>query len=170
LVALLIIAPGFLAFITVWFVNPATAAISTVGSSNAVVVFAGSRDRLETAVELMESGAAPNLVIPNGVEVAPALCNGTPPFLVYCPETEGVNTEGEARAIGHVATENGWARLTAVTSIYHVRRATSLLGQCFDGEIVAVTPNDRLDAEDWVNLLPHEWAGFMAGVILHPGC
>lgn len=169
LVALLIVAPGILTFLVVWFVNPATSDVSNAGTADAVVLFAGSRDRLGTAMDLMEAGAAPNLVIPNGREVAPDLCLGSFSFLVYCPDTEGVNTEGEARAIGHVASDNDWSRLIAVTSTYHVRRATFLLGRCHDGPVVAVTPDDHLDFEDWASVLPHELGGFLAAAI-RPGC
>lgn len=170
LIGLLILAPGLLAFLAVWFVNPQTEDISTLGPADAVVLFAGSPDRLETATRLMNSGVAPNLVIPNGSTVAPALCEQAFAFRVLCPDSEEVNTEGEASAIGRVASEAGWSRLIAVTSIYHVRRATTLLGQCFDGTVVAVAPEDHMGRDDLVEHLTHEFVGFLAGAILHPDC
>lgn len=169
IITLLVATPGLFVFMIVWFVNPATATVSNAGSADAVVLFAGTRDRLDTAVDLMASGTAPNLVLPNGMDIAPGLCNATHTFRVYCPSTDTVNTEGEARAIGDIASENGWSRLIAVTSIYHVRRATFLLEQCYDGAVEAVTPYRDLGFEGWSESLPHELAGFMVALV-RPAC
>jgi hypothetical protein len=169
LVTLLITIPGLLVFMIVWFVNPATATVSDVGPADAVVLFAGTNDRLDTAVDLMVAERAPNLVLPNGMDFAPGLCSAPHTFQVYCPRTETINTEGEARAIGGIATQNGWSRLIAVTSIYHVRRATFLLGQCYDGTVTAVTPSRDIGYEGWSESLPHELAGFLEGIV-KPAC
>lgn len=168
LLALVVAAVAVLTFI--WFVNPATQEIETVQSADAVVVFAGSPERLATAVELMENGAAPNLVIPNGNtrDVGTDLCEEAP-FQVFCPDTGEISTWGEARAIGLLAEERGWSRLIAVTSVYHVHRATSLLRRCHDGPVEAVTPGRDIDLE-WVGKIGHEWVGFLASIILHPTC
>lgn len=154
----------------VWFVNPRTEEIETVQRADAVVVFAGSPERLETAVELMESGAAPNLVIPNGntPDVGTELCGQTL-FQVFCPDTGEISTWGEARAIGRIAEERGWSRLIAVTSVYHVHRATSLLRRCHDGPVDAVTPPRDIEL-DWVGKIGHEWAGYLASIVIHPTC
>ncbi|HSK05868.1 MAG TPA: YdcF family protein, partial [Acidimicrobiia bacterium] len=131
-----------------WFVFPSTLDVDEVQSADAVVVFAGSRERLETAVELMESGAAPNLVIPNGNtrDVGTDLCDGAP-FQVFCPDTGEISTWGEAQAIGRLAEEQGWTRLIAVTSVYHVHRATSLLRRCHDGPVDVVSPPRDIDRD-----------------------
>lgn len=155
----------------IWFVNPPTQEIETVQSADAVVLFAGNPERLHTAVELMEHGAAPNLVIPNGRTLGQAehLCERAS-FEVYCPDTDPITTQGEAQAIGRLAKERGWSRLIAVTSVYHVHRATFLLGRCHDGAVEAVTPSRDLDWEDWMDKVGHEWAGFLAAIILQPAC
>jgi uncharacterized SAM-binding protein YcdF (DUF218 family) len=154
----------------VWFVGPSTQDVATAPPADAVVLFAGTMDRLDTAVELMERGAAPSLVIPNGTDIAEGLCEGGASFEVICPVTDEVNTTGEARAIGRLAGERGWSSLIAVTSIYHVHRATFLLGRCFDGPVDVVTPSQDLDLRDWVDKIPHEWAGFLAAIALRPAC
>jgi len=155
----------------VWFISPVTREVDAVEPADAVVVFAGNPERLETAVELMERGAAQNLVIPNGrdLDQAEFLCEQAP-FDVSCPDTDEITTQGEAQAIGRLAEERGWSRLIAVTSVYHVRRATYLLGRCHDGELDAVTPSVELDVEDWVDKVAHEWAGLNAAVVLQPDC
>ena len=153
-----------------WFVFPSTVEIDAVQPADAVVVFAGSPERLDTAVELMENGAAPNLVIPNGntPDVDTDLCEGAS-FQVFCPDTGEISTWGEAQAIGRLAEERGWSRLIAVTSVYHVHRATSLLRRCHDGPVDTVSPTRDVD-RDWVGKIGHEWAGFLASIILHPTC
>lgn len=155
----------------VWFVNPPTQEIETVHSADAVVLFAGSSERLDTAVELMEHGAAPNLVVPNGrtLDHAEDLCEQAS-FEVYCPDTGPITTRGEAQAIGRLAKERGWSRLIAVTSVYHVHRATFLLRRCHDGAVEVVTPSRDLDLEDWMDKIGHEWAGFLAAIIFQPTC
>jgi uncharacterized SAM-binding protein YcdF (DUF218 family) len=146
--------------------------VSTVPSADAVVLFAGATERLDTAVELMENGAAPSLVIPNGTDIEDAedLCEGGASFEVICPITDEVTTAGEARAIGRIARERGWASLIAVTSVYHVHRATFLLGRCYDGPIDVVTPSRNLGVSDLVDKIPHEWAGFLGALVLKPAC
>ena len=155
----------------IWFVNPPTQEIGTVQSADAVVLFAGSAERLETAVELMEHGAAPNLVIPNGrtLGLAEDLCEQAS-FEVFCPDTDQISTRGEAQSIGRLAEERGWSRLIAVTSVYHVHRATFLLRRCHDGPVEVVTPSRDLDLEDWIDKIGHEWAGFLEAIILQPTC
>jgi uncharacterized SAM-binding protein YcdF (DUF218 family) len=155
-----------------WFANPATADPGTVEPADAVVLFAGVEDRLETALSLMEQGVAPNLVLPAGPEIddADGLCDGSAGFMVFCPPTDEASTIGEARAIGRLAAEQGWSRLIAVTSVYHVHRATYLLDRCHEGPIVAVTPDQTLDRDDIIEKSLEEWIGYLGSVVLQPSC
>ena len=136
LLALAVVGVAGVFLTLVWFVRPSTHAVETVPPADAVVLFAGATDRLDTAVELMENGAAPSLVIPNGTDIEDAedLCEGDASFEVVCPITDEVTTEGEARAIGRIAGERGWSSVIAVTSVYHVHRATFLLGRCLTAQ------------------------------------
>jgi len=156
----------------IWFIGPSTHDVATVPRADAVVLFAGATERLDTAVELMENGAAPSLIIPNGTDIEDAedLCERGASFEVICPVTDEVSTTGEARAIGRIAGERGWSNLIAVTSVYHVHRATFLLGRCFDGPVAVVTPSQDLGMGEWIDKIPHEWAGFLAAVVLRPAC
>jgi uncharacterized SAM-binding protein YcdF (DUF218 family) len=169
---LAVLAAAGLLLTLVWFVAPSTQEVDTVPPADAVVLFAGATERLDTAVELMENGAAPSLVIPNGtdIEVAEDLCEGEASFEVICPVTDEVTTTGEARSIGRIAGERGWSSLIAVTSVYHVHRATFLLGRCYVGSVDVVTPSQDLGVSDWVDRIPSEWAGFLAAVVLQPAC
>jgi uncharacterized SAM-binding protein YcdF (DUF218 family) len=75
---------------------------------------------------------------------------------------------GEAQAIARLAEEQGWSSQIAVTSSYHAHRATFLLGRCCEGPVQVVTPSGDLDVEDSVGKIGHEWAGFLAAIILQP--
>ena len=172
LLALAVVGTAGVLLTLVWFVGPSTHDVSTVPPADAVVLFAGATERLDTAVELMENGAAPSLVIPNGTDIEDAedLCEGDASFEVICPITDEVTTAGEARAIGQIAGDRGWSSLIAVTSVYHVHRATYLLGRCYDGPVDVVTPSRGLGVGDLVDKIPHEWAGFLGAVVLQPAC
>lgn len=154
-----------------WFVVPATESIETVEPADAVVVFVGGGDRFGTAAELVESGAAESLVIPNGRngEVRTRLCERTD-IQVFCPDSETIDTRGEAQVIGEVAEQEGWTRLIAVTSPYHVHRATYQLSQCFPGEISGVSASADLDSDDWVDKVVHEWLGTLAAMTFQRAC
>lgn len=173
LVAVVLLAPiVFVALTYFWFIAPPTEDVETVTAGDAVVVFAGSRDRLLTAVELMERGVASNLVIPNGRTSEmnrPGFCDETA-FRVFCPETETIDTRGEARAIGQLAEEMGWTSLIAVTSVYHVHRATSQLRRCHEGPVVAVAASQSMDGDDWLDKVVHEWAGTLAAMTIRSAC
>jgi uncharacterized SAM-binding protein YcdF (DUF218 family) len=154
-----------------WFIDPSTSEVGVVEPADAVVLFAGVEDRVDTAVELMERGAAPSLVIPNGesVDGAGDLCRSAA-YQVYCPKSRTIDTVGEAEIIGRLAQEQGWDNLIAVTSLYHVHRATSLLGRCFDGSIQVVTPDNDLDREDLIEKVPYEMVGYLASFVFGPSC
>ena len=156
-----------------WFIDPATESVETVETADAVVVFAGSGERTETALELMERGVAPNLVIPNGrsddIEDRD-LCDRAASFQVYCPDSETIDTMGEAQAIGRLAEERGWSSLIAVTSSYHVHRATYQLGLCYDGLVQVVASNRSIDRDDLVASMAHEWVGTIAAMTVQRAC
>ena len=100
LLALAVVGVAGVLLTLVWFVGPSTHAVETVPPADAVVLFVGATERLDTAVQLMENGAAPSLVIPNGTDIEDAedLCEGDASFEVVCPITDEVTTAGEAPA------------------------------------------------------------------------
>lgn len=107
-------------------------------SGNVVVVHAGGRgERLQTGQALVQTGAAPILVIMNGTAEdwpeANAICGQAEPFLVMCPDSDIENTVGEVRELADLAVENSWRSAVVVTSDYHLRRTTILHGRCSDG-------------------------------------
>ncbi len=154
-----------------WFVAPAVAGIDDLQPVDAVVVFVGDPERLDVAVSLMERGVAENLVIPNGSsgETRTRLCDSAV-FQVHCPDTETIDTRGEAQAIGRLAQEMGWSSLIAVTSSYHVHRATYQLNTCHDGPITAVASETDLGRRELLRKIAHEWVGTLAAMTVQRGC
>lgn len=154
-----------------WFVNPPAVGVDAVQEADAVVVFVGSEDRIDTAVDLMERGAAGSLVIPNGrsADMEEDLCDEAS-FPVFCPDTGTIDTRGEAQTIGRLADERGWSRLIAVTSVYHVYRATLQLRSCHEGPVDAVLASRDLDTDEWVEKIVHEWAGTLAALTVDQAC
>lgn len=146
------------------------------GRADAVVVLAGgSGERLDKAVRLVETGAAPVLAISHGRRPgwadANRLCNGGLPYEVLCFEPRPDRTQGEARAVAQLARERGWRSVIVVTSRYHVTRATMLLERCFDGEVrgVGVAPRGNAGLPSPRNVA-HEWASYVHAFTVKRGC
>ncbi len=102
---------------------------------DALVVHAGGRgERLNSALALMDNGAAPVMVIMNGNDPlwpdAFALCNRSNPYIVLCPTPQPDNTVGEASTLGDLIAEQNWRTVVVVTSDYHLRRTMILDGRC----------------------------------------
>ena len=174
------VAAGVLVFVGAlltwrWMLSPSASATGSLGDADAVVMFVGGRgERLELASEIMESGAAEVLVIPNGQTPnwpqANALCAGSSEFEVVCPEPDPDTTRGEARVIADLAAERGWTSMIAVTSTYHLIRAELLLDRCFDGTITAVAASPDISPPSWIRSIVHEWFGHLHARVLARDC
>jgi uncharacterized SAM-binding protein YcdF (DUF218 family) len=108
--------------------------------ADAVVVLEGSKQRLPKALQLVEQGYAPLLVISKGdnKKLESALCAGrdAPAHVrVLCFVSNPLSTRGEAEFIGRLAQRRGLARIDVVTSQFHVFRAQLLLERCYHGEL-----------------------------------
>lgn len=110
--------------------------------ADAVVVFAGESRRHEFALELMNDGLAPVIVISFGGQyrALEGVCGQKEPFEVLCPEPAEESTLSEARMFGEMASRNRWRSVVGVTSDYHVQRARTLLRRCHSGPLVFVAP------------------------------
>ena len=164
---LLIVVVAFVG-LTAWlFVWPASA---TPDRADAVVVFAGGRgERLRAAMRLIRDGVAPILVISNGQDPAwtdaNQLCRGWAEATVLCPTPNPDTTRGEARTVAALAERSGWRSVALVTSTYHARRASLLLGRCYHGSVYTVAARPG-PTPSLVASIAHEWLGLavaMAG-------
>ncbi|KKL88246.1 hypothetical protein LCGC14_1926640 [marine sediment metagenome] len=103
--------------------------------ADAIVVLLGedSNERIDVAVELMASGAGPELFLSGGIEDPPRrrsakamtpklLGRGVAPMAVYA-DNEAMNTHEQAVNFVAHALEKGWKRALLVASPYHMPRA-----------------------------------------------
>ena len=133
-----------------------------VAKADAVLALAGENQRLPIALELVERGVAPVLVISDGLDPrwtqANRLCRFGDPARIVCLRPEPYSTRGEARLAGRLARERGWDSLVVVTSRFHLFRARALFERCFDGRLELVSaPNPGLRLPlaiglEWVKL------------------
>lgn len=107
-------------------------------TADAVIVLAGQPARLPVALELLERGVAPVLVISDGLDPrwtqANRLCRFGDPRRIVCLRPDPYSTRGEARLAARLARERGWSSLVVVTSRFHLFRARLLFERCLDRE------------------------------------
>jgi uncharacterized SAM-binding protein YcdF (DUF218 family) len=116
--------------------------------ADAVVVLAGTIQRLPVGVELVRQGYAPLLVVslsaPTSHQQA-AICDHKQRYRVLCFRADPFETRGEARAIGRFARERHWKKIDVVTSYFHIPRARVLIQRCYHGELRMIgAPESRL--------------------------
>jgi uncharacterized SAM-binding protein YcdF (DUF218 family) len=140
-------------------------------TGDAVVVHAGGRgERLRRALEMMESGVAPTLVIMGGSvdqwPEAQRLCGQTAPFEVLCPDPVPGTTLGEARALSELVSARGWKSVVAVTSDYHLRRAHFLDRKCNPGLVVhGVAARSDLSTPTWLVRIGREMVALIEAAV-----
>jgi uncharacterized SAM-binding protein YcdF (DUF218 family) len=152
------------------FVWPATDRPERV---DALLVFAGKRERLAMGIRLLRDGIAPVLAISDGGRPgsrAGRACRNPPPDVeVICITPERSSTAAEAAAFAELAERRRWRSVALVTSTYHIHRARLLLKRCYEGEVAAVAAPGR-DGLGLVRDALHEWAGPAAALAVQRGC
>jgi|RhiMetdeSRZDD1v2_1073273.scaffolds.fasta_scaffold114697_4 uncharacterized SAM-binding protein YcdF (DUF218 family) len=104
--------------------------------ADAIVVLAGSRERLPVALKLAGTGMANTLVVSeDNASNDPdryRLCHGTKPkrYKLVCQFASPSSTRGEARMIANLADQRNWKTVVVVTSRYHIYRAHKLIRRC----------------------------------------
>lgn len=136
---------------------------------NAIVVLAGSKQRLPVALRLWHRGAARWLLVSrdplDGRRVR--LCEH-PPARVVCFQAEPYSTRGEARWVARFAAHEGWHSLAVVTSRFHLYRARVLFRRCTKArlELVATPVQWWL----WPYDVLAEWAKLAVAETVRRGC
>jgi uncharacterized SAM-binding protein YcdF (DUF218 family) len=164
---------SFLAATLRLFAWPSTSSVPA--KADAIVLLSGGAgERLPAAQRLVLAGVAPVLVIPNGHDpawhAANRLCDQPQPFEVVCPNPEPNTTRGEARLIGHLASQRGWGDVVVVTSRYHVTRAGVLARRCVHGKVAMVAATPRGGVVTWARHALHEWGGLASALVLDRSC
>ncbi|HCH61698.1 MAG: hypothetical protein CL927_17060 [Deltaproteobacteria bacterium] len=123
----------------------------------AVVLGGHPRVRVPAAVDLLNSGVAPQIVLVGGqlVRGRPAEVwrgeewadrLGVPTTKRMSLEREALGTVEEAHTVQAAAAQHGWKRVVVVTSPYHCRRAL----QVFESVL------DQADQQVWVHPTPYD--------------
>jgi uncharacterized SAM-binding protein YcdF (DUF218 family) len=106
--------------------------------ADAVVVLAGTQERLPAALKLIRSGDAPVLVVSLNRPISPqqaAACARGRGYRAICFRADPFSTHGEAEEIGRLAHTHHWTKLDVVTSSFHVFRARILVRRCYHGTL-----------------------------------
>jgi hypothetical protein len=106
--------------------------------ADAVVVLAGTPQRLPVGLDLMRQGYAPLLVVSTPSkqnDLYRRVCGGGTRFRVLCFRADPYATRGEAREIGRLARARGWTAVDVVTSYFHDFRAGLLVRRCYHGRL-----------------------------------
>jgi uncharacterized SAM-binding protein YcdF (DUF218 family) len=158
-----------LAFIlaTAWlFVWPPQ---GTPASADAIVMLAGTGDRLAAALKLAREHRAPVLVVSQGREgyggpCAPAM----PDVKIICFDPDPSNTRGEVEFAGRLAQRYRWHALVLVTTRVQDTRARILLGRCFGGSIYVSTAS--LPLSNWPYQIVYEWGALFKALAVNRAC
>jgi uncharacterized SAM-binding protein YcdF (DUF218 family) len=106
--------------------------------ADAVVVLAGTQERLPAALKLIRHGYARILVVSLNSPISPqqaAACARGHGYRAICFRANPFSTHGEAEEIGRLARAHHWTKLDVVTSSFHVFRARILVQRCYDGTL-----------------------------------
>ncbi len=80
-----------------------------------------------------------------------------------------MTTQGEARAIGHLATVHHWDRVIVVMPTTQATRARLRIGRCYPGQVLEVgVPAPGFWA--WVRGIVYEWPALIKALVLQPTC
>jgi uncharacterized SAM-binding protein YcdF (DUF218 family) len=140
-------------------------------TADAVVVLAGSGDRLAQAEALFSGGVAKNLVISADRKTNDRrrnhLCR-TKPAGVICVYSGAISTADEVPAIARVAEREKWKTIVLVTSRYTLLRADRVFERCGDFRVVEF----GVDEPWWRDAVgvPLEWIKLGISETVRRGC
>lgn len=140
-------------------------------SADAIVVLAGSSNRLPAAEALFNGGLAPTLVVSadrsGHDDQRAALCR-KPPKGVVCIHAGPATTEGEAQAVSELVDQRNWDSLILVTSRYNLFRASTIFERCVNAKIT----EHGVDEPWWRNAIavPLEWIKLGVSETVRRGC
>ena len=140
-------------------------------SADAIVVLAGSDNRLPAAQALFDGGLAPTLVVSadrSGHDEQRAKLCRNPPKGVICVHAGPISTQGEAQAVKELVDRRDWNSLILVTSRYHLFRASRIFRRCVDAKIT----EHGVDEPWWRNAIavPLEWIKLGISETVSRGC
>jgi uncharacterized SAM-binding protein YcdF (DUF218 family) len=160
---LIIVVAGLTARLLVW------SAIGMPAHASAIVVLAGSGDRLGLGVQLAREHRAPVLVVSQGHLGYGLPCPAAVPGVqIICFDPDPSNTRGEAEYTARLARAHHWTSVVLVTSREQDTRARLLLGRCYGGQIYASTAAQPW--YDWPYQIAYGWGALLKALVLQRSC
>jgi uncharacterized SAM-binding protein YcdF (DUF218 family) len=137
--------------------------------ADAIVVLAGSKERLAVALRLFRAGDAPALAISRDPldEARVRLCR-LPPAHAFCFRAAPYSTRGESRAIARFARARRWRSVIVVSSRYHLFRVRMLVRRCTGARLQVVPAPVRWWI--WPKAIALEWAKLAVAETTRRGC
>jgi uncharacterized SAM-binding protein YcdF (DUF218 family) len=136
---------------------------------SAIVMLAGSGDRLPVALQLAREHRAPVLVVSQGWEGYGGPCAPmTQGVKVICFEPDPGNTRGEAEFAGQLAKQYHWRSIVLVTTQAQDTRARIIMRRCFSGSIYVVTAS--LPWSAWPYQIAYGWGALAKALVLQRTC
>ncbi len=88
---------------------------------------------------------------------------------LICFRADPLTTQGEGRAIAHLAAIHHWHRVIVVMPTTQATRARLRIGRCYPGQVleVGVTPPGFWA---WVRGIGYEWPALLKALVLQPTC
>ena len=88
---------------------------------------------------------------------------------LLCFRANPLSTQGEGRAIAHLAAVHHWDRVIVVMPTTQATRARLRIGRCYPGQVleVGVTPPGFWA---WVRGIAYEWPSLVKALVLQPSC
>ena len=154
---------GATAWLLVW---PAQGAPERV---SAVVMLAGTGDRIPVALRLASQHRAPVLVVSQGHQGYGGPCPPRPSGIkLICFDPEPADTRGEAEYIGRLAKQYHWTSMLVIVTRPQATRARILMGRCFTGPVyVATAP---LPLGSWPYEIAYGWGALVKAASVHQAC
>ena len=139
--------------------------------SDAIVVLGGNgAGPFDEGVALARAHDAPTLVLSllPQYSCGPSLPQD-PSVHLLCFRANPQSTQGEGRAIAHLAAVHRWDRVIVVMPTTQASRARLRIGRCYPGQVleVGVQPPGFWA---WVRGIAYEWPALMKALVLQPGC
>lgn len=151
------------AWFLVWPVQGVPARVS------AIVMLAGTGDRMPVALRLAREHRAPVLVVSQGHLGYGGPCPPRPPGVkLICFDPDPPTTRGEAEFVGGLAKRYHWSSVVVVASRPQATRARMLIERCFSGPVYVATAS--LPLSSWPYEITYGWGALAKALVVHQAC
>jgi hypothetical protein len=151
------------AWLLVWPVQGVPARVS------AIVMLAGSGDRMPVALRLAREHKAPVLVVSQGNQGYGGPCPPRPPRMkLICFDPDPADTRGEAEFVGRLARQYHWTSVVVVVTRPQATRARVLMERCLSGPVYVATA--ALPPSSWPYQVAYGWGALAKALVVHRAC